>query len=164
MSGNQQTLSTTLRQEQQLSARQLQSLELLNLPLLELEERLMQAMAANPLLEAESADDLPEPEPPAPAEAEDEANFDAEAAEADEGVPADIAAYCQALAADYGLTPREAEILALMALGRSAKYISEELTVSYNTTRTHVRHIYEKLNIHSKQELIDLVLFGSGVM
>ena len=84
--------------------------------------------------------------------------------EGDEGVPAEIAAYCQALAADYGLTPREAEILALVALGRSAKYISEELMVSYNTTRTHVRHIYEKLNIHSKQELIDLVLFGSGVM
>ncbi len=84
--------------------------------------------------------------------------------DADEGVPAEIAAYCQDLAIEYGLTPREAEILALVALGRSAKYISEELTVSYNTTRTHVRHIYEKLNIHSKQELIDLVLFGSGVM
>lgn len=41
---------------------------------------------------------------------------------------------------------------------------SEELTVFCKTTRTHVRHIYEKLNIHSKQELIDLVLFGSGVM
>ena len=93
-----------------------------------------------------------------------EAARDADAAEPDEGVPADIAAYCQGLAAEYGLTPREAEILALMALGRSAKYISEELTVSYNTTRTHVRHIYEKLNIHNKQELIDLVLFGSGVM
>lgn len=88
----------------------------------------------------------------------------ADAPEPDEGVPADIAVYCQGLAAEYGLTPREAEILALMALGRSAKYISEELTVSYNTTRTHVRHIYEKLNIHNKQELIDLVLFGSGVM
>lgn len=84
--------------------------------------------------------------------------------EPEEGVPAEIAAYCQNLAIEYGLTPREAEILALVALGRSAKYISEELTVSYNTTRTHVRHIYEKLNIHSKQELIDLVLFGSGVM
>lgn len=84
MPGNQQTLSTTLRQEQQLSARQLQSLELLNLPLLELEEKLLQAMAANPLLEAEEPDDFPEPEAPAPpAEAEDEANFDAEAAEAD---------------------------------------------------------------------------------
>ncbi len=55
-------------------------------------------------------------------------------------------------------------ILALVALGCSAKYISEELMASYNTTRTHIRHIYEKLNIHSKQELIDLVLFGSGVM
>lgn len=89
---------------------------------------------------------------------------DAALSDADEGVPAEIAQYCRELAADYGLTPREAEILALMALGRSAKYISEELLVSYNTTRTHVRHIYEKLNIHSKQELIDLVLFGSGVM
>ena len=84
--------------------------------------------------------------------------------ESEEGVPAEIAAYCQNLAIEHGLTPREAEILALVALGRSAKYISEELTVSYNTTRTHVRHIYEKLNIHSKQELIDMVLFGSGVM
>lgn len=108
--------------------------------------------------------DAEEAPPMAPAPVGDGAAEGGEAAEADEGVPADIAAYCQALAADYGLTPREAEILALMALGRSAKYISEELTVSYNTTRTHVRHIYEKLNIHSKQELIDLVLFGSGVM
>jgi len=84
MSGNQQTLSTSLRQEQQLSARQLQSLELLNLPLLELEERLLQVMAANPLLEAEDPDDLPVPEEAPPAEAEDEANYEAEAAEADE--------------------------------------------------------------------------------
>lgn len=84
MSGNQQTLSTTLRQEQQLSARQLQSLELLNLPLLELEERLLQAMAANPLLEAEDPDEFPTPEATPPSEAEDEANYDAEAAEADE--------------------------------------------------------------------------------
>lgn len=97
-------------------------------------------------------------------EVEQRASDAAPVADTDEGVPAEIATYCQDLAIEYGLTPREAEILALVALGRSAKYISEELTVSYNTTRTHVRHIYEKLNIHSKQELIDLVLFGSGVM
>lgn len=105
--------------------------------------------------------------PPKGAAASDAATDDAPMVsepDGDEGVPAEIAAYCQDLAVEYGLTPREAEILALVALGRSAKYISEELTVSYNTTRTHVRHIYEKLNIHSKQELIDLVLFGSGVM
>lgn len=82
-----------------------------------------------------------------------------------EGVEApELLAYCQALASDYGLTPREGEILVLIAMGRSAKYIAEELTISHNTTRTHVKHIYEKLNIHSKQELLDLVLFGSGLM
>ena len=59
---------------------------------------------------------------------------------------------------------REAEILGLIAMGRSAKYIAEELTISHNTTRTHIKHVYEKLNIHSKQELLDLVLFGSGLI
>ena len=42
-------------------------------------------------------------------------------------------------------------------MGRSAKYIAEELTISHNTTRTHIKHVYEKLNIHSKQELLDKV-------
>lgn len=84
MSGNQQTLSTTLRQEQQLSARQLQSLELLNLPLLELEEKLTQALENNPLLEAENADPLPEPEPVSEAADEDESLLPAEAAESEE--------------------------------------------------------------------------------
>lgn len=89
----------------------------------------------------------------------------AESADAPEdGVPSEILAYCQKLALDSGLTRREAEILGLIAMGRSAKYIAEELMISYNTTRTHVKHVYEKLNIHSKQELIDLVLFGSGAM
>jgi DNA-binding CsgD family transcriptional regulator len=75
-----------------------------------------------------------------------------------------LLAYCQELAQDHGLTPREAEILGLIAMGRSAKYIAEELVISLNTTRTHVKHVYEKLNIHAKQELIDLVLYGSGCM
>lgn len=86
MSANQQTLSTSLRQEQQLSARQLQSLELLNLPLLDLEERLTQELAANPLLEAESDEEWQEPAPdPAPdPEPEDEATLDERAAESEE--------------------------------------------------------------------------------
>lgn len=64
------------------------------------------------------------------------------------------------LAEKFGLTEREAEILELVAVGRSAQYIADELTISYNTVRTHIKHVYEKLNIHSKQELIDLVRFG----
>ena len=81
----------------------------------------------------------------------------------EDGVPAEILACCQKLALENGLTRREAEILGLIAMGRSAKYIADELLISYNTTRTHIRHVYEKLNIHAKQELIDLVLFGSGI-
>lgn len=86
MSANQQTLSTTLRQEQQLSARQLQSLELLNLPLLDLEERLSQELAANPMLEAESDEEWQEPaaEPAPDPEPEDEATLDERAAESEE--------------------------------------------------------------------------------
>ena len=82
----------------------------------------------------------------------------------DEAMPSEMLAYCRKLALENGLTPREAEILGLIAMGRSAKYIAEELTISHNTTRTHIKHVYEKLNIHSKQELLDLVLFGSGLM
>ena len=82
----------------------------------------------------------------------------------DGAMPSEMLAYCGKLALENGLTPREAEILGLIAMGRSAKYIAEELTISHNTTRTHIKHVYEKLNIHSKQELLDLVLFGSGLM
>ena len=61
------------------------------------------------------------------------------------------------LACKYGLSAREAEVLALVGEGRSAKYISEELSISFNTARSHIRHIYEKLDVHSKQELISLI-------
>ena len=79
-------------------------------------------------------------------------------------MPSEIFSYCQKLASEYGLTRREAEIFGFIALGRSAKYIAEELMISQNTTRTHIRHVYEKLNLNSKQELLDLVLFGSEKM
>jgi len=65
---------------------------------------------------------------------------------------------CLVLTQEYRLTQRESEILRYIALGRSGKYIAEELIISHNTARTHIKHVYEKLNIHSKQELIDLVL------
>ena len=44
-----------------------------------------------------------------------------------------------------------------LARGRSQTYIREALFLSKNTVATHVRRIYTKLDVHSKQELIDLV-------
>lgn len=64
---------------------------------------------------------------------------------------------CEALAAEFGLTPREAEVFAMLARGRNREYIEESLVVSRNTVKAHVKHIYAKLGIHSHQELIDLV-------
>lgn len=56
----------------------------------------------------------------------------------------------------YGLTERESEILLLLARGRSSTYIGNALYLSPNTVRGHIKNIYAKLDVHSKQELIDL--------
>lgn len=64
---------------------------------------------------------------------------------------------CDAVAAEYGLSVREREVLLLLARGRTQPYIREALLLSKNTVSTHVQHIYTKLGVHSKQELIDLV-------
>lgn len=54
-----------------------------------------------------------------------------------------------------GLTKRETEVTALLLEGRSLRIIQQELFISEGTARTHTKRIYEKLGIHSKQELID---------
>lgn len=64
---------------------------------------------------------------------------------------------CTALAQKLKLTPREHEILELMARGRSKTYIAEAFFISENTVRGHVKHLYAKLDVHSKQELVDRV-------
>ena len=62
---------------------------------------------------------------------------------------------CARFGESCGLTAREAEVLALFARGRTARYISEDLGISYNTAKGHVRKLYEKCGVHSRQELID---------
>ena len=66
----------------------------------------------------------------------------------------DIAAACH-------LTPREREVVLLLAQGRSAPFIGNELGLATNTVRGYVQEAYSKLGVHSKQELIDL-LTGEG--
>ena len=52
------------------------------------------------------------------------------------------------------LTPREKEVLRLMAEGVSSRSIAEELGISYTTVRTHIRSLGHKLAVHSKLEAI----------
>ncbi len=60
------------------------------------------------------------------------------------------------IAREIGLTPRESEVFALLMHGRSVPYIRDELVISRDTVATHVKHIYAKAGVHSRQELIDL--------
>lgn len=60
------------------------------------------------------------------------------------------------LAARHHLTQRESEVLTLLARGRSINYIRDELVVSRNTVKAHVKHIYLKLGVHTQQQIIDL--------
>jgi DNA-binding NarL/FixJ family response regulator len=52
------------------------------------------------------------------------------------------------------LTPKETEVLALLAEGLSYKMVADRLAVSYTTINTHTRRIYEKLHISSLGEAI----------
>lgn len=60
------------------------------------------------------------------------------------------------VAAEGGLSVRETEVLSYLARGRSQPYIRDTLVLSKNTVASHVKHIYQKLDVHSRQELLDL--------
>ena len=64
---------------------------------------------------------------------------------------------CEALAQECRLTARESDVLAMLARGRNAAYIQQELSLTRNTVKSYVADVYRKLNVHSHQELIDLV-------
>lgn len=68
-----------------------------------------------------------------------------------------IAAACQRLAAERGLTSRELQVCDLLARGRNVAYIQNQLDLTRNTIRSYVSSTYAKLDVHSHQELIDLV-------
>jgi len=60
--------------------------------------------------------------------------------------------------ADYALTPHEVRILTLLVEGHNYKTAADELGVSVNTIRFHMRSIYEKLQVHSKSQAVSKAL------
>jgi len=55
---------------------------------------------------------------------------------------------------DYQLTPHETRLLKLLIEGHNYKTAAVALKVSVNTIATHMRHVYEKLQVHSKSEAV----------
>src|SRR5512132_1510379 len=60
--------------------------------------------------------------------------------------------------ADYRLTPHELRLLKLLVEGHDYKTAAVQLGVSFNTICFHIRHIYEKLQVHSKSEAVTKAL------
>ena len=57
----------------------------------------------------------------------------------------------------FELTTRQQEVFRMLVRGRNAQYIAEKFFISISTAKAHIHNIYRKLDVHSQQELINLV-------
>jgi len=57
-----------------------------------------------------------------------------------------------------GLSQREVDVLRLLAAGKTTSLIAQALFISENTVKTHVRRIFEKLNVHNRAEAVSKAL------
>ena len=64
---------------------------------------------------------------------------------------------CARLARRFGLTRREEEVMALLARDVPYSQVETELSIANSTLKTHVRHVYAKLGVTDKRELVELV-------
>lgn len=78
------------------------------------------------------------------------------------GSAMELSAKVKGVAERFSLTSRQAEVLLCLAQGRNAGYISQKFTISTHTAKSHIYNIYNKLGIHSQQELLDIVDAAGG--
>jgi DNA-binding CsgD family transcriptional regulator len=64
---------------------------------------------------------------------------------------------CADFSSHYHLSPRQQEVLFLLAKGRDANYIKEKLIISSHTAKAHIYNIYRKVDVSSRQELISMI-------
>ena len=68
-----------------------------------------------------------------------------------------VAARCSRVARNADLSEREEGVLVLLMEGKTASEIAEQLFIAPGTVRAHTGHTYEKLGVHTRAELVDLV-------
>lgn len=65
---------------------------------------------------------------------------------------------CEKIGNEYGLTPREAEVLVLICSNKTPRNIATDLGISENTVLSHSKQVYRKMDVHSKYDLLLKVL------
>lgn len=87
---------------------------------------------------------------------------------ADDAMPAGVhrstLAACQLLASECGLSPRETDVMVQTVRGFSRRAVAQELCLSEETVKTHLGRVYQKTQVHARQELIELVARREAAM
>lgn len=71
--------------------------------------------------------------------------------------PSEIDTICSHIIAEFKLSEREGQILKLIARGNTVNSIANKLYISPHTVNTHIRHIYDKVGIHKRGELLEYI-------
>lgn len=71
--------------------------------------------------------------------------------------PSQIDTICSQIIAEFKLSEREGQILKLIARGNTVNSIANKLVISPHTVNTHIRHIYDKVGIHKRGELLEYI-------
>lgn len=72
-------------------------------------------------------------------------------------IASDVERNCNAIAEEFALSTREFEILVLIGQGHTPQSIAKLMVISPLTVQTHIKHIYQKMGIHSRSELLDYI-------
>lgn len=64
---------------------------------------------------------------------------------------------CDDIVKSSELSEREQEVFSYLSKGRNSEYISEQLYIAPSTVKTYIRRIYQKLDVHSQQELLSVI-------
>jgi DNA-binding CsgD family transcriptional regulator len=70
------------------------------------------------------------------------------------GAESELSAIADSVAEEFLLSDREREIMGLVGHGYTASAVAEQLVISTYTVNSHIQHIYRKLGIHKRSELI----------
>lgn len=66
-----------------------------------------------------------------------------------------VARNAETMGSRFGLSKREVEVLTLFSMGHTQKQVAEELFISPSTAHAHIRHIYTKTGMHSRQDILN---------
>ena len=73
-------------------------------------------------------------------------------------IPADVASRLAMRAGQAGLSPREIEVLELIALGKRNKEIGDTLGITQETVQTHIKRLFTKLDVHDRTAAVMVAL------